>query len=108
VKISLNASVSFAALSSSSSATGTIGNWVAGPPLPTLRANHCSVAIDNWILAIGGNDADGTDFVRARRRRYARPVAGRRTPVAKGTTGADTGGGDTTVLVAQARYSDAQ
>jgi hypothetical protein len=56
--------VTLAACTQASTATGTIGTWVAGPPLPTPRANHCSVAIDSWILAIGGNHADGTDFVK--------------------------------------------
>lgn len=43
-------------------ATGVVSAWVAGPALPTARANHCSAAIDDWVLVIGGNhkQADGT------------------------------------------------
>ncbi|HTR53497.1 MAG TPA: hypothetical protein VMJ10_22545 [Kofleriaceae bacterium] len=56
-------SVVVAACTSSSSspqvATGELGAWLAAPPLPVARANHCSVAIDNWVLAIGGNRSDG-------------------------------------------------
>lgn len=36
-------------------ATGQVEGWVAGPALPTPRANHCSAAIGDWVLAIGGN-----------------------------------------------------
>jgi hypothetical protein len=46
------------------SATGELGTWQAGPPLPTPRANHCSATIDNWILVIGGNHQAGSDFVK--------------------------------------------
>ena len=41
-------------------ATGQLGAWQAAAPLPVARANHCSVAIDNWVLAIGGNRSDGS------------------------------------------------
>ena len=40
-------------------ATGEVDAWQPGPPLPVARANHCAVAIDDWVLAIGGNHADG-------------------------------------------------
>lgn len=36
-------------------ATGQLEAWTAGPALPTPRANHCSAAIGDWVLAIGGN-----------------------------------------------------
>ena len=36
-------------------ATGELEGWTAGPVLPTPRANHCSAAIGDWVLAIGGN-----------------------------------------------------
>ena len=45
-------------------ATGELGAWQAGPALPTPRANHCSAAIDDWILVIGGNHQSGSDFVK--------------------------------------------
>jgi len=41
-------------------ATGEVAAWQNGPALPVARANHCVVAIDDWVLAIGGNHADGT------------------------------------------------
>ncbi len=44
-------------------ATGKVGAWQTGPALPVARANHCSAAIDNWVLAIGGNRASGDSFV---------------------------------------------
>jgi hypothetical protein len=47
-----------------SHATGELGTWEAGPALPTARANHCSAAIDDWVLVIGGNHQDGADFVK--------------------------------------------
>jgi hypothetical protein len=40
-------------------ATGELDAWQMGPQLPVARANHCAVAIDNWLLVIGGNHADG-------------------------------------------------
>lgn len=40
-------------------ATGDVGTWQAAAPLPTARANHCIAAIDDWVLVIGGNHADG-------------------------------------------------
>src|SRR5215813_6421622 len=36
-------------------ANGTIGPWQAVAPMPTPRANHCSVAIGKWLVVIGGN-----------------------------------------------------
>ena len=45
-------------------ATGELGTWQAGPALPTPRANHCSAAIDNWILVIGGNYESSGTFVK--------------------------------------------
>jgi hypothetical protein len=45
-------------------ATGELGAWQAGPPLPIPRANHCSAAIDSWLLVIGGNHQSGSDFVK--------------------------------------------
>ena len=41
-------------------ATGQLGAWQTAAPLPVARANHCSVTIDNWVLAIGGNRSDGS------------------------------------------------
>ncbi|MBV8760291.1 MAG: hypothetical protein JO257_23570 [Deltaproteobacteria bacterium] len=46
------------------SATGELGAWQAGPALPTPRANHCSAAIDNWVLVIGGNYQSNGTFVK--------------------------------------------
>lgn len=39
-------------------ANGQLGAWQVAPALPVARANHCAVAIDNWVLAIGGNRSD--------------------------------------------------
>ncbi|MBA2541952.1 MAG: hypothetical protein H0V17_20070 [Deltaproteobacteria bacterium] len=36
-------------------ATGQLEAWTAGPSLPTPRANHCSAAIGDWVVVIGGN-----------------------------------------------------
>ncbi len=44
-------------------ATGVVGDWLAGPALPTPRANHCGAVIDDWVLAIGGNYNPGSGFV---------------------------------------------
>ena len=53
--------VVFAACTSQSpTATGQLDAWQPGPALPVARANHCAVAIDNWLLVIGGNHADGS------------------------------------------------
>lgn len=41
-------------------ANGQLGTWQTATALPVARANHCSVAIDNWVLAIGGNRSDGS------------------------------------------------
>jgi hypothetical protein len=43
-------------------ATGDVGAWTAGPALPVARANHCSAAIGDWVVVIGGNHADGSAF----------------------------------------------
>lgn len=43
-------------------ATGELGDWSSGPALPVARANHCAVAIGDWVLVIGGNRADGSGF----------------------------------------------
>jgi hypothetical protein len=45
-------------------ATGEVGPWVAGPALPTPRANHCSAAIGDWVLVIGGNYMANGAFVK--------------------------------------------
>jgi len=45
-------------------ATGDVGPWLAGPPLPTARANHCSAVIDDWVLVIGGNHMEASGFVK--------------------------------------------
>lgn len=45
-------------------ATGAVGAWQAGPALPVPRANHCAVAIDDWVVVIGGNHAAGSGFVK--------------------------------------------
>lgn len=47
-----------------SAATGELGSWQTAAPLPVARANHCSAAIRDWVLVIGGNRKDGTDFVK--------------------------------------------
>ncbi len=36
-------------------ATGQLETWNAGLALPTPRANHCSAAIGDWVVVIGGN-----------------------------------------------------
>ncbi len=41
-------------------ATGEIGAWAQQAPLPVARANHCSAAIGDWVLVIGGNYKDAT------------------------------------------------
>jgi hypothetical protein len=43
-------------------ATGELGEWLAGPALPTPRANHCAAVIGDWLLVIGGNHATGDTF----------------------------------------------
>lgn len=57
---------------SQSLATGEVGTWEAAAPLPTARANHCSAAVGEWVVVIGGNRmVDGaftaTDEVHAAR-----------------------------------------
>ncbi len=36
-------------------ATGQLEAWTPAPALPTPRANHCSAAIGDWVVVIGGN-----------------------------------------------------
>ena len=36
-------------------ATGELEAWTAATALPTPRANHCSAAIGDWVVVIGGN-----------------------------------------------------
>jgi hypothetical protein len=43
-------------------ATGEVDAWEAGPDLPVARANHCAVAIGDWVLVVGGNRAMGSGF----------------------------------------------
>jgi len=45
-------------------ATGVVGAWQVGPDLLVPRANHCSAVIDDWVLVIGGNHAEGSDFAK--------------------------------------------
>jgi hypothetical protein len=45
-------------------ATGDVGTWTNGPALPTPRANHCSTAVGDWIVVIGGNHSDAGAFVK--------------------------------------------
>jgi hypothetical protein len=59
-----------------SRATGELGPWQAGPALPTPRANHCSAAIDDWVLVIGGNHASEGSFVKTAEIHAARIVDG--------------------------------
>ena len=49
---------------SAATATGAVGAWTMGPPLPTARANHCSVGIGDWLVVIGGNREDNGTFVK--------------------------------------------
>jgi hypothetical protein len=44
-------------------ANGVVGAWQTAAPLPVARANHCSVAIDDWVLVIGGNRMESGGFV---------------------------------------------
>ena len=73
------------------SATGELGAWQAGPALPTPRANHCSAAIDNWVLVIGGNYQSNGTFVKTDEI-HAAPLAadGRRLYVIDGLYDTDT------------------
>ena len=41
--------------SPSNVATGQLDAWTVASDMPIPRANHCSAAIDDWILVIGGN-----------------------------------------------------
>jgi hypothetical protein len=45
-------------------ATGDLLEWQAMTTLTTARANHCSVAVDGWLVVIGGNykPAGAKDF----------------------------------------------
>ena len=45
-------------------ATGDVASWATGPDLPVPRANHCSAAIGDWVLVIGGNHAEGSGFAK--------------------------------------------
>lgn len=47
-----------------SSATGELAVWQSAAPLPVARANHCSTAIGDWLLVIGGNHKEGEGFVK--------------------------------------------
>ena len=49
---------------SSPVATGQVGDWAMGPPLPTARANHCSTAVGDWLVVIGGNREVAGSFVK--------------------------------------------
>jgi len=45
-------------------ATGELATWQSVAPLPVARANHCSTAIGDWLLVIGGNHKEGAGFVK--------------------------------------------
>ncbi|MBA3455589.1 MAG: hypothetical protein H0T42_21020 [Deltaproteobacteria bacterium] len=47
-----------------SSATGELAIWQSVAPLPVARANHCSAAVGDWLLVIGGNHKEGSGFVK--------------------------------------------
>jgi hypothetical protein len=38
-------------------ANGTVSPWQTLPPMPVLRANHCSVVASGYLVVIGGNFA---------------------------------------------------
>jgi len=44
-------------------ATGEVGPWTAAAPLPTARANHCSTAVGDWVVVVGGNHSEMGGFV---------------------------------------------
>ena len=46
-------------------ATGQLASWTTSAPLPTPRANHCSVVANGFLVVIGGNymPAGKTSFV---------------------------------------------
>jgi hypothetical protein len=46
-------------------ADGTLGTWDILSPLPVARANHCAVAVGEFLLVAGGNykPIGGTDFL---------------------------------------------
>ncbi|HUS28693.1 MAG TPA: kelch repeat-containing protein, partial [Kofleriaceae bacterium] len=50
--------------SSSTVATGELGEWHVAAAMPTPRANHCSAAIGDWVLVIGGNYMASDGFVK--------------------------------------------
>jgi N-acetylneuraminic acid mutarotase len=52
------ATVYFAAVD----ATGKVAPWQTTVPLPAPRANHATVAARGFLYAIGGDDADPTNF----------------------------------------------
>ena len=45
-------------------ATGSLDPWQQVPALPTARANHCTAAIGDYVLVIGGNFKQGESFVK--------------------------------------------
>ena len=58
-----------------SSATGVLTAWQPVAPLPVARANHCSTAIGDWLLVIGGNHKEGAGFVKTAEIHAARLAA---------------------------------
>lgn len=68
--------VTACAAENSTVATGELEAWTTGPALPTARANHCSAAIGDWVLAIGGNRKQGDGFVKSDEIHAARLVDG--------------------------------
>src|SRR4051794_35367804 len=50
--------------SPASVATGELGPWQTAASLPTPRANHCSTAVEDWVLVIGGNYMGADGFVK--------------------------------------------
>jgi hypothetical protein len=45
-------------------ATGSLDAWQQAPALPTARANHCTAAIGDYVLVIGGNFKQGESFAK--------------------------------------------
>lgn len=67
MRIALVLGLSLSACTSSSPstiATGELGEWSVAPEMPTPRANHCSAAIGDWIVVIGGNHQANGGFVK--------------------------------------------
>jgi hypothetical protein len=48
----------------STQATGELTPWIAQPPLPVGRANHCSTAVADWVVVIGGNTRIGDTWTK--------------------------------------------